>query len=489
MSKSSSPHPEWATKFRRPGTELRKINNRYYLYEYQTSYNPMTKKPQKKSGILLGSITEKDGFTESSKRVAQRKDALPQPLQPVLVREFGNCRLIFDRFDFTVEKLKEYFPSYWQQLLAIAYCRFVYHCPLKNIPYRLEASYMYQLLTGMDRFNDKSASAVLNSIGKLAEARGNYMRSFVGNDDYLLIDGTYINSSSRAMEMARKGYNSQHHYDGQLNLLYIYSATTRMPVFYRLLPGDIRDVKAFKNTLAMANIQSAIIIADKGFHSKANVAMLQEEGLDYIIPLKRDNLLVKYNSIEDNTYKRKATYFIYNKRIVWYLQQPQPDGIVHLFLDEELATKEEKDFLTRLKNNPDGTTMEKYYGKRNKFGTIAMLTPNKLDKSKDVYESYKTRMYIETMFDGMKNVLDADSTYMQNEDTLQGWMFINHICLQWHQSLYIELKEKELITKYSVMDYINMLTDLKKVNINGQWVDNECTNATTKLARKLTINI
>ena len=81
-------------------------------------------------------------------------------------------------------------------------------------------------------------------------------------------------------------------------------------------------------------------------------------------------------------------------------------------------------------------------------------------------------MAIEVMFDGMKNVLEADHTYMQDEQTLHGWMFINHITLQWYQQLHIELKGKGLLKKYSVNDYIQMLTDLKKVKITGGTPEN-----------------
>lgn len=98
-------------------------------------------------------------------------------------------------------------------------------------------------------------------------------------------------------------------------------------------------------------------------------------------------------------------------------------------------------------------------------------------------------MSIEVFFDSMKNVLDIDHTYMQNEQTLQGWMFINHLTLQWYQHLYIELKEKNLIGKISVNDYIKLLTDVKKIRINNQWYLNECTSVTQKLMKKVGIDI
>jgi len=46
-------------------------------------------------------------------------------------------------------------------------------------------------------------------------------------------------------------------------------------------------------------------------------------------------------------------------------------------------------------------------------------------------------MAIEVMFDGMKNVMEADHTSMQDEQTLYGWIFVNHLTLQWYQHLYL----------------------------------------------------
>jgi len=76
-------------------------------------------------------------------------------------------------------------------------------------------------------------------------------------------------------------------------------------------------------------------------------------------------------------------------------------------------------------------------------------------------------MTIEVLFDGMKNVLEADHTYMQNEQTLQGWMFINHITLQWYQQLYSELKAKGLLKQYSV-ERLHSATDRSEEDQN-QW--------------------
>jgi len=170
--------------------------------------------------------------------------------------------------------------------------------------------------------------------------------------------------------------------------------------------------------------------------------------------------------------------------MIWYKEFKKDKLGLFLFLDESLRLKEETDYLRRIHTHPENYSMIEYHKKRNTFGTIALLTNLKGTTAIDVYETYKSRIAIEVMFDGMKNVLDADHTYMQDEQTLQGWMFINHITLQWYQHLYIELKEKGLLKRISVNDYIQVLTDVKKLCINGRWYLNEVTQSTKKLIKK-----
>ena len=69
MLRISSTHPQWATRHRGKGNELRLMNGKYYLYEYKTVYDQVKKKPRNISGALLGSITEKDGLIPSPKRI------------------------------------------------------------------------------------------------------------------------------------------------------------------------------------------------------------------------------------------------------------------------------------------------------------------------------------------------------------------------------------------------------------------------------------
>jgi transposase len=480
-------HPEWAMAHKKPGTELRCIRGKYYLYAYKTVYDKERKGPRKISGKILGSITEQQGFIPSDKRKLEKAADITVHSTP-LCKEYGVSLLVTTRFNVFLNHLKAAFPDHWAKILAIAYCRFVYKCPLKSIPFRLTQSYLPELIH-LDHFNEKTASQVLKTIGGLPGQQLSYMRSFVSKGDYLLMDATHIFSNSGLIPLAHRGYNSQMNFDPQLNLLYLYSAKTHMPVYYRLLPGNIREVKAFKNSLLEAGLTRAVIVADKGFYSKDNVALLRKERLRFILPLKRDNVLIDYSLIAQNTFKEDNQYFVHEGRFIWFQEYIYDSMSMFAFLDESLRIKEERDYLNRIATHPESYSLQGYHNKKDTFGTIVLLTNLKNKEAQDVYQTYKSRMSIEVMFDGMKNVLEADHTYMQDQETLQGWMFVNHITLQWYQQLYVELKSKGILKRYSVNDYIQLLTDLKKIRINNHWYFNEITSHAQKMIGKLGITL
>lgn len=487
MKKKKSPHPVWALTHKKKGTELRCIRGKYYLYEYKTVYDKINKRPKKISGQLLGSITEQDGFITSGKRELEQ-GLSGKIFAGIQCKEYGVSELIATRFkDYTVV-LKNVFHDEWKELLSIAYCRFVYRCPLKSIPFRLATSFLPDQLD-LKPFGEKQASGILNRIGGRREKILQYMQSFIKQEEYILMDATNVFSHSKNISLAKKGYNSKLNYDTQFNLMYIYSADSRMPLYYRLLPGNIRDVKAFKNCIREAGLKKAVVVADKGFYSESNVGMLHQEQLSFILPLKRDNHLIAYHDLIHNTFKTGASFFEHEKRAIWYQAISLDGGLcLYLFLDEQLRVKEDADYLMRIKTVPEKYSIDKYHEKKYRFGTIALLSCLN-EPPQDIYQTYKSRMDIEILFDSMKNVMEADHTYMQDEQTLQGWMFINHLVLQWYQHLYIELKEKELLKKISVNDAIQLLTDVKKIRIHNQWYLNEYTSHTQKLLGKLGITI
>ena len=96
------------------------------------------------------------------------------------------------------------------------------------------------------------------------------------------------------MLLAAKGCNSEFDFTPQVNLLFMFSPAKRLPLFYRILPGNVRDVSSLKTIVKESGINDAIIVTDKGFYSKDNLRLLQREKLNFILPLKRKSSLIDY---------------------------------------------------------------------------------------------------------------------------------------------------------------------------------------------------
>ena len=107
----------------------------------------------------------------------------------------------------------------------------------------------------------------------------------------------------------------------------------------------------------------------------------------------------------------------------------------------------------------------------------------------EIYGLYKSRMEIETAFDVFKTTLEADRSYMQNDQSLEGWMFMNYLALLVYWRILKLLVKEWLLSKFSVNDLLIHLSHIKKIKINGEWHQAEITDKTKKLLTKIGYHI
>jgi len=299
-----------------------------------------------------------------------------------------------------------------------------------------------------------------------------------------MFDGTNILSKSEKMDINRLGYNAHFDHDPQVNLLYAFSCEAKLPTYYRIVAGNVRDISAFKLSISESGIKNVVVVADKGFASEANFKMLDELGIKYIMPLKRNSSLFDTTKLGTGNKANLDGYFIFNGRPIWHYGL----GNVIVFLDSDLKAREEKKYLSNIEKNKDGYTMENFIKSQYKFGAIAMKT-NTFKTPQETYSIYKERMEIEQAFDFLKNLLEQDKSYMQNEKSLETWAFINHISLILNYKIYNLLRRKELLAKFSVADFISHLKYIFKVKINNTWCLSEATKKTRDFLKKLDLHI
>jgi hypothetical protein len=462
-------HPDWATKHRTKGTELRFINGKYYLYEVSSKWNAIKKRSQKISGKLLGRITEKDGFIPSDKNKLRNKFVAPSD---ICVKEYGVAAFINTHFQDYIQLLKKHFKEHAEVILLLAYCRLIFQSPLKNAEFHYLNSFLSEMFPGLN-LSASRLSGLMREIGTKRSNIVEFFKEFMIANDHIIFDGTDVLCNSKNMDISKMSKSKKNTFDNVANIMMAFSTELQLPIYYRLVPGNIKDIKSFKLSIQEAKMDKAVVIADKGFYSKENLISLKNESLSFIIPIKRNNAFIDYEPIKTNDNK-KMKFFFFEKRVIWYYSIKQNDEIVTVYLDDEMKTIEKKDYLLRTASLPEEYNMDKFVEKQHQFGTIALL--HNLDKSEEeIFIDYKSRMQIETMIDALKNVLEADSSYMHNEQSMETWMLINYIALHWYYRLLQILKTNKLNKKFSPMDFLKFLREIKKVRINGIWHNSEIT--------------
>jgi len=265
MKAKKNHHPKWALQHKRSGTELKLINGKYYLYAVKSEYSKELKRSKKISLGIMGSITEKQGFIPSDK-AELRKSVVNRPaIETVYAYEYGFSYWLYQNMveDGALAKIKLLFPNLWQYIVALVYTRIVYQSPLKNIPFHLSNAHILHSLN-CSNFSDKAISENLRLLGQERKKMQQYMQGHHPQNTCVLMDATHIVCHSQNIDLSQQGYNSNMDFEKQFTLLYIYEAKSLQPLFYRLLPGNIREVSTLKNALLESGIQQCIFIADKG---------------------------------------------------------------------------------------------------------------------------------------------------------------------------------------------------------------------------------
>lgn len=474
-------HPDWAVKFRRPGTELRRVNDALYkLYGCSSVYDRVKKRSRKITGKYLGSITESGGFKESRKRIMEReleelrqgKPAVETEVRIGEVKEYGLSEYIMSQQDACLTRLKEVFPEEWSRIVALAYCRLRFQSSMRRVAGDFSDSFLSHKI-GTRGLSANALSGFLHDLGTRRDKIVEFMRGYIDPNDNLIFDGTDQLSASRCMSYPQLTKTKNGAFDTAINIMWIYNCAKHLPVYYRLIPGSVKDVSSFTVCIKDAGVNSGVAIIDKGFQSANNIEQLDESGIKFIMALRRSTKGLDYNIFASRTNDGADGAFLYQKRPIWWKRFEIDGHEVFLYLDESRRSDESEDYMRRV-FNPDyeGYTLENYKAKSLQFGTLALMSTSGKD-AEHVYLDYKTRGDVEQAIDAFKNIIEADHSYMQDEKSLEAWTFICLLALQWYYDLSERLKQSDLSNKYAPMDIVRSLSRVRAVRVDKNWIPAE----------------
>ena len=217
------------------------------------------------------------------------------------------------------------------------------------------------------------------------------MRSYIDPQDNIIFDGTDQFSASRCMDYPQLTKTKRGTFDTAVNIMWIFNCAKHLPVYYRLIPGSIKDVSAFKMCLADSGISDGVAIIDKGFQSASNIAQLDELGIKFTMSLKRSTKGLDYTIFASRTNDGADGAFLYHKRAIWWKRFEIEGHEVYLYLDESHRSDESEDYMRRVFDpEMEEYTMEGYKAKSLQFGTLALMSTSGKD-AEHVYLDYDSR--------------------------------------------------------------------------------------------------
>jgi transposase len=196
---------------------------------------------------------------------------------------------------------------------------------------------------------------------------------------------------------ATLGRNSERNYLPQINLFLLFSLDRMQPIFYRLVPGSIRDVSSLVLSMEESKVKDIILVGDKGFYSADNAKELETKRIRYILPLKRNSQFIDYSPLKQAGRKQFDSHFLFENRVIWHYERVIDGKRIITFLDNFLKVEEERDFLIRVDEGK--LKIEEFHENDSKFGTISIITGVGLPPQK-IFELLKSRVEIEVTFIG-----------------------------------------------------------------------------------------
>lgn len=323
------------------------------------------------------------------------------------------------------------------------------------------------------------------------------------NGEYYALDITSVSSYSELIDFLRRGYNRDKEKLPQLNLLMVSSETSHIPLFYKTLPGSIKDVSALVETLELWDMLDSRIphvVMDKGFYSEVNVETLYDKHIKFMIGVP---FTVGFANEYVNKAREAGIFSNTNYRMIFddevYVTSELTDWkghrcYVHVYYDSQKAEAESRKFdrllyvcfqelLSGKRQDEHKAYYERFFSvketpkrvrkveykqneidkhRQNTTGWFVMISNDVKDPVKAL-EIYRMKDTAEKAFDDLKNDLDCKRLRVHSTQATEGRLFIQFIALILSNKIKSIMNEAGWYKNYNMQQVIDEMKALREV--------------------------
>jgi transposase len=363
--------------------------------------------------------------------------------------------------------LRKTFPDDHMRMLTLALNRVICPMPLKSVKSWVEKTYLARIITEV---SPKSLSAMLKRVGSEGEKQKSVFRSLMKRNEIIAYDTSALFSYSPGINMAEFGHNNSDLMLPMIKVILGFSRSRNEPCFIRSDPGSVADIDTLRASQKDVP-PGTLFFMDRGFIDDHNFETMDTDGLYFITPMKRNSKIVDYSG-------EMKDFFMFRKRAIRYSVKRAGKYDVHLFEDLLMKAYEENEYYSRVSEGRHVDFAPERAGK------IAMLT-NVGEKPQKVFELYKFRNDVEESFDVFKNLLQTDTPYLRDDDSLRGYLFVSFISLIAYYRILKLLKEKRINDRISVKDAILQLSKIYLTDVGERTIIAEIPKKARDLAEFL----
>jgi transposase len=431
---------------------------------------------------------------------------------PVIVsassRLFCGATALFDAIGEKLgitEDLKTCFPDSWKEILSIAYYLILEdRNPLSRFP-RWASNHRHPFGGNIP---SQRSSDLFGTIGEDAKQRFFLAQTRRRMEtEYLAYDTTSISSYSTMIKQVRYGRNKDHDRLPQINLALLYGQSSRLPVYYRKLPGNISDVSTVKNLLAdiaFLSFNKVKLVMDRGFYSEDNINALYQHHYKFLIAVKKTLGLVqtaleevRESMLSRSSYDSAFKINYHSRTVDWsYRETKKRSGQIergerrlylHLYFNDQRAVDDKTAFNLLLdsleeelrsgRHDPDHEKLyRKYYDisttpvrgmsitprqdaidlAERDYGYFALIS-NDIKDPMEALKLYRSKDLIEKAFGNLKERLNMRRTSVWSEQNLDGKLFVQFVALMYLSYITAAMNDKGMFKEHTIHELLDDL--------------------------------
>lgn len=373
---------------------------------------------------------------------------------------------------------------------------------------------------GIDRgLSSSSISRLCVEIGNNGSARDVFFKRWIeacGKPKALIHDTTSISTYSAELEEAEWGYNRDGDKLPQINLALVLARESRLPLWFRTVPGSIPDVSTLKLTCKMLEaygLKSFSCSLDRGYFSQSNLVTMLDAEISFTIgvPLnikQAGEIIRKYRK----TLNASKRSFLYQGKRIRHIacrytiinKGKSVDLSGHLFFDPErhessasrleagVLELEHKAGQQKFLNAAEAHTWRIENGGRlscflsvkekgeewiilrksnavskavSNFGITLIITDIPNQCPADTLDDYRCRDIAEKIFNIVKNDIGSDKLRTGKSHSVQGRLFIAFVSVLLRSLIESGLRETDLLKLYSVDEALGFLRKVKRIRL------------------------